>query len=432
MYHINNNEEVKECRALTESSCPFTRFSPHFHTKPEAEFFIENNIRDLIDKNTKLPIKEMLYVNSITDTDSVLSSDPDYFIPSLKEEFERSLDGRTELSINGVEFAAKLEGRNIPTTYEIRCTMNDDRKSCQWRIYYDGVLSKRNYFTFNTDMTLQGESVPYANRSYDKFAQELGEKLYEEFRAGAIGYRPKSPEEVNKDISEDLSNIFNCVGYVEEKYETQFGTESRSYEGSPSYLHNYLVQPDGSISGNVSYYSGFDSKDLQRLLRGSYMNLRRYVAIDLTVSEFPDAHTKKKIGNNPPSWKLRNIQGNWYFEYFENGQNVVNRLNTPDDAYNYMIQLYSRREEGQWRSQLQKEEKINSYRFAAKKRAEWARKFMIEVDDVVVRSNNNCTRLLTEKALKEKEQSLFGTGRRGKKGRKGDQGAFSKVMSMFG
>ncbi|MDU5962784.1 MAG: hypothetical protein E6Z13_06485, partial [Dermabacter sp.] len=148
-----------------------------------------------------------------------------------------------------------------------------------------------------------------------------------------------------------------------------------------------LIQSDGSLAGQVPYFSGFDARDISRLFRCSPAVRDRYARIDITVAEEPDAYLRRAIGDRAPAWALRNAQGRWQYDEIGDRERGSNVLTSPDDAFSKVMEHFERLEHVQGFAASGDKVQRSQYRRAATRRAEWARDFMRNTDAFVLAHN---------------------------------------------
>lgn len=371
MWHITPLDKIQQCTAQSAEACSQEPPEHHFPTKIAASLYLDElRSESVIDPISGFHIRELRRVRP-------RSGAPDRFLRSLKDDLDEKFEGSEPGEIKGVNMVTTARSRVLPVSYGIFRNVRSDG-SGTWKLVCADRADKHVRHRFSTKDS--GEGDPRVTGEIDEAVDAFRDLIYKEYGSATWEFRPESTQEFDRAIAADMAAILSCVYYVEEYLSPLNSGSDRLYIGSASYLFNHLIQSDGSLAGQVPYFSGFDARDISRLFRCSPAVRDRYARIDITVAEEPDAYLRREIGDRAPAWALRNAQGRWQYNEIENGESVTHALASPDDAFAKVMEHFERLENVQGFATSGDKVQRGQYRRAATRRAEWARDFMRNTD----------------------------------------------------
>ena len=385
MYHVNNANKVKPCRAETPEKCPFRNFG-HFESESAAITAFENDISARIDHECGNQKDRVLDLNHNPDGEyENVRPEPEFFVREVKKLVEKVADGRTPADLDGPRFRTEMKSWGFGVTYSIEREYTTRGQALI--ISYPSIHGNRRFRFSRAEMELR----------YEDIKQEFSESIFNDFSGRYIN--EETTERKLSIAEKDTKTIFMAMEYINEAISDQ-----RDYR--QDYLFNDLVKDDGRIAGNISYYSWIDGKDMQRLLRIVPRVEGKFANINLRVC---DESQKKRH----TYWGLRHTHNEWFFDSFnEDGSIKSEPINSPDEAYQKVSHFIQK-------NQKKKGERIE--------KAEWARNFMIDTDEGIKKYNENMAKIMLEAEERKKEkksrEALYGKDR--------ENGFMKKIMGLF-
>lgn len=251
MWHITPLDKIQQCIAQSAEACSQEPPEHHFPTKIAASLFLDElHAESVIDPISGFHIRELRRVRP-------RSGAPDRFLRSLKDDLDEKFEGSEPGEIKGVNMVTTATSRVLPVSYGIFRNVRSDGGGT-WKLVFADRADKHVRHRFSTKDS--GEGDPRVTGEIDKAVDAFRDLIYKEYGSATWEFRPESTEEFDRAIAADMAAILSCVYYVEEYLSPLSSGSERLFIGSASYLFNHLIQSDGSLAGQVPYFSGFDAR----------------------------------------------------------------------------------------------------------------------------------------------------------------------------
>lgn len=366
MYHVNNIGRITPCQKDSIEECPLHRLD-HFPTREEAEYALENGSDARVDHTAGNQRDRVLDLNHNSEGERLrISSDPKYFVKNMKQLITKVADGRKPGYLDGARITTEMDSWGFNTTYTIEAEYVHSGK--RWIISWKSFSGDKR-FRF---------PVVRLEIEYDEVKRELEQEIFE-----SLAGKHFNDEITDKKLefaAKDSDTIFTAINYVREALRKEIDASNKDY------LFNHLVVGDGRIyTGNVSYYTWIDGKDIQRLL--GVVPWVYGEPIDVNIRVCDESQKRRHT-----YWGLRHTRNEWFFDSFnEDGTIKSEPVESPDDAYQ-KVSLF-----------IQKNQKKRGERV---EKAEWARNFVIDVDEGIRNYNEAMIRRVESNKKRDEEKRI--------------------------